>query len=123
MRDQEKIGILKNLLQEKLDGKKKFDFVYLLFMVVQVLFRKMGKKSDTQEGSFSRGKLAQSKKAAKGRARREGERSSKLLSKRQHKKRQERGKSLSMAEAKRPHPEYPEILILREEKKKKKKKR
>ena len=91
-----------------------------LLDVTKALFQKMGRKNDNQDFSFSRRKRSRTKDAAKGRAKREDERNSKLLSRRQLKNSKEREKSLSMAKAKSLHPQHPEILTLREERKKKK---
>ena len=120
MGDQKKIGILKNILQEELDGKKKLILFISYIPKVQRLFPKMGKKNDNQDFSFFRRKRSRTKDAAKGKAKREDEKSWKLLSKRQLKNRQDREKSLKIAEAKSPPPQHPEILTLKEEKKRKK---
>lgn len=49
--------------------------------VTKALFQKMGRKNDNQDFSFSRRKRSRTKDAAKGRDKREDEKSSKLLSK------------------------------------------
>lgn len=101
--------------------KKKLILFTSYFLVNKVLLPNMGKKNDNRAFSFTRRKRARSKEAEQGRRKREGERDSKLLSRRQLKNSKEREKSLKMAEAKSPPPQYPEILSLRERRKKKKK--